>query len=40
MASLTWNDKYSVNIREIDEQHKRLLALMGDLHAAMLQGQG
>jgi hemerythrin len=40
MASLTWNDKYSVNIREIDEQHKRLVAMMGELHTAMLQGQG
>ncbi|MFZ5453027.1 MAG: bacteriohemerythrin [Thermodesulfobacteriota bacterium] len=40
MASLTWNDSYSVNIREIDDQHKRLLALVGNLHAAMMQGQG
>lgn len=40
MASLSWNDKFSVNIKEIDEQHKRLLALVGDLHAAMLGGQG
>ena len=40
MASLTWNDSYSVNIREIDEQHQRLLTLVGNLHTAMLQGQG
>jgi hemerythrin len=40
MASLTWNDKFSVNIKEIDEQHKRLLTLVGNLHAAMLEGQG
>lgn len=40
MASLTWNEKYSVNIKEIDEQHKRLLALVGDLHQAMLAGKG
>ena len=40
MASLSWNDNYSVNIREIDDQHKRLLALVGNLHTAMLQGQG
>jgi hemerythrin len=40
MASLTWNDEFSVNIKEIDEQHKRLLALMGNLHAAMMAGQG
>ena len=40
MASLSWNENYSVNIREIDDQHKRLLALVGNLHTAMLQGQG
>jgi hemerythrin len=40
MASLSWNENYSVNIREIDEQHQKLLELVGNLHAAMLQGQG
>jgi hemerythrin len=40
MASLSWNDNYSVNIREIDDQHKRLLTLVGNLHRAMLEGQG
>ena len=40
MGSLSWNESYSVNIKEIDEQHKRLLALVGNLHAAMLEGQG
>ena len=27
----TWNDTYSVGIREMDEQHKRLLAYIGAL---------
>ena len=40
MASLALNDNYSVNIKEIDDQHKRLLTLVGNLLAAMLQGQG
>jgi hemerythrin len=40
MALLTWNEKYSVNVREIDDQHKRLLTLVGNLHSAMLEGKG
>ncbi len=40
MATLTWNESLSVNVREIDEQHKKLIALIGDLHRAMLAGQG
>src|SRR5581483_9573878 len=35
-----WQARYSVGISEIDEQHKRLIALINDLHAAMLRGEG
>jgi hemerythrin-like metal-binding protein len=47
MASLTtttvlfpWLEKYSVGIPEIDAQHKGLVRLINDLHAAMGAGHG
>lgn len=40
MANLTWSDKYSVNIREIDEQHQKLMRMINDLDAAMREGRG
>ncbi|MBI1937888.1 MAG: bacteriohemerythrin [Ignavibacteriales bacterium] len=40
MALLTWNNTYSVNINSIDNQHKRLVDLMNNLHDAMKQGKG
>ena len=39
-AVFPWRDSYSVRIPQIDEQHKRLIALINDLHAAMLEGKG
>jgi hemerythrin len=35
-----WSEKYSVNIREIDDQHKKLIGMVGKLHDAMRQGKG
>ena len=35
MPILTWSEEYSINVAEIDEQHKRLLELVGELHAAV-----
>jgi hemerythrin len=40
LAGLTWDDKYSVRVRELDEQHKKLFAMVQALHQAMLEGQG
>jgi hemerythrin len=40
MALITWTDALSVNIREIDTQHKRLFELMNKLHEAMKIGKG
>jgi hemerythrin len=35
-----WREQYSVHIPQIDGQHQQLVALINDLHAAMLQGNG
>ncbi len=40
LALLTWSDKYSVNVKEIDDQHKKLIALLNELHGAMSVGKG
>lgn len=36
---VTWNSKYSVGIAQIDAQHQKLIGLVNDLNAAMLQGR-
>jgi hemerythrin len=40
MALITWNDTLSVNIREIDSQHQRLVELVNRLHDSMKSGKG
>lgn len=40
MALLTWNDRLSVGIREMDQQHKRLVDLINQLYDAMGMGKG
>jgi len=35
MALIEWDDTYSVNVAEIDRQHKRLAALINELNDAM-----
>ncbi len=40
MAFLNWEDKYSVNLKEIDEQHKVWIGLINNLHDAMKVGKG
>ncbi|WP_285906925.1 bacteriohemerythrin [Pseudodesulfovibrio pelocollis] len=37
---MQWADDLSVNIREVDEQHLRLINLINKLHAAMRSGKG
>lgn len=39
MALTSWNDQYSVNIPELDQQHQKLLAMLNELHEAMKQGK-
>lgn len=40
MSLFAWNAKYSVNIKEIDDQHKKLIGMVGQLNDAMRQGKG
>ncbi|MEN8171062.1 MAG: bacteriohemerythrin [Pseudomonadota bacterium] len=35
MAMVEWEDAYSVDIQEIDEQHKRLIEIMNELYNAL-----
>lgn len=36
MALVAWKEDYVVNVREIDDQHKKLVAMINELHDAML----
>ncbi len=40
MTLMTWNDSFSVQNIEMDQQHKQLFELLNNLHAAMSQGKG
>ena len=40
MALLSWNDDYSVGIKEIDKQHMKLVDLVNELHEGMKSGKG
>ncbi len=40
MPLLEWSEKYSVNIRAIDDQHKKWIQILNELHDAMKSGRG
>ena len=35
MPIVTWRDEYSVNVKQIDEQHQRMLELVNNFHLAV-----
>ncbi len=40
MPLFEWTPEFSVNIRKVDEQHKKLIALINELHDARVAGHG
>lgn len=40
MTLFSWDSKYSVNIGEIDRQHRKLFDLFNELYVAMQEGHG
>ncbi|MBP1729405.1 MAG: hemerythrin-like metal-binding protein [Deltaproteobacteria bacterium] len=40
MAYMEWNETLSVQVREIDAQHKKLIECVNRLHQAMLDNRG
>ena len=40
MALATWDDNLSVNVAELDLQHKQLIRMINDLHEAMRNKKG
>ncbi len=40
MAIFTWDEKFSVHVEKMDEQHKKLFDLINQLHEAMSSGKG
>lgn len=35
MSFIAWDEKYSVGVRELDNQHKQLISILGELYDAM-----
>ena len=40
MSFINWEDKYSVDIALIDDQHKQLFSIINSLHEIMREGKG
>lgn len=40
MPLIVWSEKLSVGIKSIDDQHKKLVALLNQLHDGMMAGKG
>ena len=39
MSLMKWSDNYSVQVPEMDQQHKKLIGLVNTLHDAMAKGK-
>jgi hemerythrin len=39
MSFITWEDTMSVNVKEIDDQHKKLISLINELHEWIQAGE-
>lgn len=39
MALMTWSSKYSVGVETLDNQHKALMKVLNELHAASMRGK-
>jgi hemerythrin len=39
MALMTWSNKYSVGVEALDNQHKALMKVLNELHAASMRGK-
>lgn len=40
MALIEWSDTYSVKVKQLDDQHRKLIELINKLHDAMKAGKG
>jgi hemerythrin len=40
MALITWNESFSVKVKQFDDQHKKLIDMVNELHDAMKVGKG
>ena len=40
MALMEWTDRLSVGVEQFDEHHRRMIALVNELHAAMSESRG
>ncbi|MEQ8187272.1 MAG: bacteriohemerythrin [Candidatus Eremiobacterota bacterium] len=37
---ITWDDSYSVSVKQLDDEHKKLVVMINELHEAMQVGRG
>jgi hemerythrin len=40
MALITWNENYSVKVKQFDDQHQKLIDMLNELHESMKVGKG